>query len=270
LAMRPAPVQVNFLGFPGTMGADFIDYIIADRVVVPQVQQGHYTEKVVYIDRCYQVNSKRDVAPCPPPRNELRLPDNAFVYCCFNNSFKITPVFFELWMRILKSSPSSVIWLLESSVLATRNLITSAISCGVDPNRLVFAQRVPEPEHLARLGAADLFLDTLPCNGHTTASDAIWADVPILTMLGDTFAGRVAGSLLKAIGLDELIVDSLRDYERLAIELAHNRIRLDAIRAILRRNRDENLSIDSFTAELEAAYIQMLQLHDSGLGPKSF
>jgi protein O-GlcNAc transferase len=173
-------------------------------------------------------------------------------------------------MRILRSTPSAVMWLLESNVLATRNLIASAASCGVDPNRLVFAQRVPEPEHLARLGAADLFLDTLPCNGHTTASDAVWAGVPILTILGDTFAGRVAGSLLKAIGLDELIVDSLPDYERLAIELAHDRIRLDAIRAILQRNREENLSIGSFTTELEAAYIQMLQLHDSGLETKSF
>jgi protein O-GlcNAc transferase len=269
LAMRPAPVQVNFLGFPGTMGADFIDYIIADRVVVPQVHQGHYTEKVVYIDRCYQVNSRRDIAVRSPSRHELGLPDKAFVYCCFNNSFKITPVFFKLWMRLLSSVPHAVLWLLESNELATQNLIASAISCAVDPQRIVFARRVSEPEHLARLSAADLFLDTLPCNGHTTASDAIWADVPILTMLGETFAGRVAGSLLRALELDELITGLLPDYERLAIELAHDRTRLDAIRATLRRNREERLNIGSFTTELEAAYIRMLQLHDSGFGPKS-
>ena len=214
-ASRLAPVQVNYLGYPGTMAADYIDYIIADPTLIPLECQEHYSEKVVYLPHSYQPNDrKREIAQKNFTRAELGLPQDGFVYCCFNNNWKITPDVFDLWMNILKKTPTSVLWLLENNKHVAENLRQEAQVRGVEPNRLVFAGRMPMAQHLARHKCADLFLDTLPCNAHTTASDALWAGLPVLTRMGESFASRVAASLLNAIGLPELITTSAIDYER--------------------------------------------------------
>ncbi len=214
-ASRLAPVQVNYLGYPGTMAADFIDYIIADPTLIPLEYQEHYSEKVVYLPHSYQPNDrKREIAQKNFTRAELGLPNDGFVYCCFNSNWKITPDVFDLWMDILKKTPTSVLWLLEDNKHAAENLRQEAQVRGVEPDRLIFAERMPMAQHLARHKCADLFLDTLPCNAHTTASDALWAGLPVLTRMGESFASRVAASLLNAIGLPELITNSAIEYER--------------------------------------------------------
>ena len=213
-AARPAPIAVNYLGYPGSTGAPYIDYIIADRIVIPEHEQVHYSEKVVYMPHSYQVNdNKRLIAERLFERDALGLPSNGFVFCCFNRNYKITPVVFDCWMRILKRVEGGVLWLIgdPSSEIAD-NLRREASSRGVDPKRLVFARYEPLADHLARHRAADLFLDTLPYNAHTTASDALWSGLPILTCAGTTFAGRVGASLLHAIGLPELVTTSLDSY----------------------------------------------------------
>ena len=214
-ASRLAPVQVNYLGYPGTMAADFIDYIIADPTLIPLESQEHYSEKVMYLPHSYQPNDrKREIAQKNFTRAELGLPQDGFVYCCFNNNWKITPDVFDLWMNILKRTPTSVLWLLEDNKHVAENLRREAQVRGVKPDRLIFAGRMPMAQHLARHKCADLFLDTLPCNAHTTASDALWAGLPVLTRMGESFASRVAASLLNAIGLPELITTSAIEYER--------------------------------------------------------
>ncbi len=232
LALRPAPIQVNYLGYPGTMGAEFMDYILVDDYIVPVDQQTCFTENLVHLPGCYQANdSRREISPHDPSRQECQLPADGFVFCSFNNSYKITPAMFGVWMRLLKAVPGSVLWLLEGNRFAADNLRKEAAARGVAAERLVFASRRPLPEHLARHRLADLFLDTFPVNAHTTASDALWAGVPLLTLAGQTFASRVAGSLLRAIGLPELIAASLEDYEAMALRLANDRQCLADLRA---------------------------------------
>jgi predicted O-linked N-acetylglucosamine transferase (SPINDLY family) len=211
LAHRPAPIQVSYLGYPGTMGAGFIDYVIADPIVLPFDRQPFYTEKIVHLPECYQVNdSKRKIGERTPTRGEAGLPDEGFVFCGFNNNYKITAPVFDVWMRLLRRVESSVLWLKRDNQAAERNLGNEAAARGIDPARLVFAGRLPLLEdHLARHRLADLFLDTLPYNAHTTASDALWAGLPVLTCQGRAFAGRVPASLLAAVGLPELVTDSL-------------------------------------------------------------
>ena len=260
MARRPAPVQVNYLGYPATMGADFIDYIIVDSFVAPGDQQPFFTERLVHLPGCYQANdTRRDFATTAPSRADCGLPRDAFVFCSFNNSYKITPAFFDIWMRLLNAVRGSVLWLLAPSDLVRRNLRREAERRGVDPGRLVFAAIVPRPAHLARHRNADLFLDTVPCNAHTTASDALWAGLPVLTCAGTTFASRVAGSLLTALGLPELIAASPSDYERMARELASQRQRLMTIRDALARHREAGTLFDCarFTHQIEAAYSRM-------------
>jgi predicted O-linked N-acetylglucosamine transferase (SPINDLY family) len=272
-ARRPAPVQVNYLAHPGTMGAAYMDYIVADEMVIPPEQQRHYSEKVVYLPDCYQANdSKRRIAQRTPARSEARLPDGAFVFCSFNASFKITPAIFDIWMRLVAAVDGSVLWLLEDNEAATANLKREAEARGVSPDRLVFAPRVSVEDHLARHRLADLFLDTLPCAAHTTASDALWAGLPLLTAPGGTFAGRVAASALRAVGMGELIAPSLEAYESLALALARDPARLSSIRAKLARNRDTQPLFDTarFTRNLEAAYATMWERYRSGLPPASF
>jgi protein O-GlcNAc transferase len=266
LAFRPAPVQVNYLGFPGTMGAPFIDYIVADDFIVPRDRQMLFTEKLAYLPDCYQPNDTRREIAAAPSRAECGLPAQGFVFCGFNNSFKITPTFFAIWMRLLQQVPGSVLWLLESNALVRRNLSAAAVAAGVDPARLVFAPILPHRDHLARHRHADLFLDTLPCNAHTTASDALWAGLPVLTCAGETFAGRVAGSIVRAAGLAELVTNSPRDYEALALALARDPARLDDIRSRLGAGR---LSLPLFdmakrTRDLEALYTRMDEIWRSG------
>jgi predicted O-linked N-acetylglucosamine transferase (SPINDLY family) len=269
-AYRAAPIQVNYLGYPGTMGADYIDYIIADPIVIQEAQQDDYTEKVVWLPDTYQVNDRqRRIAERTVTRAEAGLPADGFVFCCFNQSFKITPDVFACWMRILGRVEGSVLWLFLDNAAAVANLRAAAMSHGIDPDRLVFAERQPLADHLARHRLADLFLDTAPYNAHTTASDALWAGLPVLTLMGATFAGRVAASLLNAVGLPQLIATTPEAYEAKAVELATNRDALAAVRQRLAGNRLTAPLFDTarFTAHLEAAYQAMYARYQAGLPP---
>jgi predicted O-linked N-acetylglucosamine transferase (SPINDLY family) len=274
LAHRPAPVQVNYLAYAGTMGAPFIDYIIADRMLIPEENRIYYSERVVYLPHTYMPNDrKRPIAENTPRRTEAGLPEKGFVFACHNGAHKISPEIFDVWMRLLQTVEGSVLWLTSLNPSATSNLRREAKARGVAPERLVFAPREPETEdHLARLRLADLFLDTLPYNAHATACDALWAGLPVLTCLGNTFAGRVAASVLHAIGLPELVTSSLAEYEELALALARDPERLAAIRAKLMRNRDTEPLFDTarFTRDLETAYTMMWERTQRGEPPKSF
>ena len=272
-ASRAAPVQVSYLGYPGTMGAGYIDYIIADRVLIPKGNHSFFTEKVVTLPHSYQVNDgKREIAARRFSRAELGLPDSGFVFCCFNSTYKITPDIFDIWMRLLVRVPGAALWLLEDNAPAVANLRKEATARGIDPARLVFAGRLAPPEHLARHGAADLFLDTLPCCAHTTASDALWAELPLLTCMGEALAGRVAASLLTALDLSEMIAPSRAAYEQRALELATNPRALAVVKEKLARGRTSSPVFDSalFARHIEAAYTQMLERHAAGLAPAPF
>jgi predicted O-linked N-acetylglucosamine transferase (SPINDLY family) len=272
-AYRAAPIQVSYIGYPGTLGADYIDYIIADKTLIPESAQKFYTEKIIYLPHSYQVNDRqRKIADKVFTREELGLPakDAGFVFCCFNNNYKITPTTFDGWMRILQHVPKSVLWLLGDNPQAIENLRKEAQQRGIDTNRLVFAPRMPLTEHLARHRAADLFIDTLPCNAHTTTSDALWAGLPVLTCMGESFAARVAASLLNAIELPELITTTQVDYEKLAIELALNPDKLQRIREKLNNNRLTTPLFDSelFTHHIENAYEKIMQRYNAQLPPE--
>jgi predicted O-linked N-acetylglucosamine transferase (SPINDLY family) len=270
---KPAPIQVNYLGFPGTLGADYVDYIIADAHVIPPGHRAFYVENVVYLPDSYQANDrKRAVAARVPSRAEEGLPPAGFVFCCFNNTYKIVPAVFDVWMRLLTTVAGSVLWLFESSPEAACNLRAEAARRGVDPARLVFAPLVALPEHLARHRLADLFLDTLPYNAHTTASDALWTGLPILTCLGTTFPGRVAASLLHALGVPELITASLEAYEALALKLARDPTLLAGMKEKLARNRAGAPLFDTprFTRHIEAAYAAMWERYRRGAAPEGF
>jgi protein O-GlcNAc transferase len=272
-AQRPAPVQVNYLGYPGTMGTPYMDYIIGDRTVIPAAHQSCYAERVVYLPDCYQVNdSKRGIAAHALSRAEAGLPKEGFVFCCFNNNHKINPRVFGIWMRLLQEVRGSVLWLLEDNPTAARNLQREAERRGVGPGRVVFAPRMKMEEHLARHRLADLFLDTLPYNAHVTASDALWTGLPVLTHLGHTFAGRVAASLLAAVGLPELITRSWKEYEELALKLAANADLLASFRARLARNRATHPLFDTerYRRHIEAAYVTMWERIQRGEPPESF
>ncbi len=261
-AHRAAPIQVNYLGFPGTLGVSYMDYIIADDVVIPEAAKPFYTEKVVTLPGSYQCNDrKRAVSDRVFTRAELGLPDTGFVFCCFNNNFKIMPGIFEMWARILNAVPGSVLWLIEDNAAAVANLKRNAPAFGLDPARLVFAPRIPPDEHLARHKLADLFLDTLPYNAHTTASDSLWVGVPLVTCPGESFPARVAASLLTAVGLPELIAPTLKDYEALAITLAQDPARLQGLKDKLNAVRATAplFDTDAFTRAIEAAYGQMIE-----------
>jgi predicted O-linked N-acetylglucosamine transferase (SPINDLY family) len=269
-ARRAAPIQVNYLGFPGTLGAGFMDYILADQYVLPPEHRQFYSEKVAWLPHCYQANDDRkEISARAFTREEVGLPRQDFVFCCFNNAYKITPDVFDSWMRILAAVDGSVLWLLEDSAAAVANLRREAQVRGIDSARLVFAVRMSPAEHLARHRCADLFLDTLPYNAHTTASDALWAGLPVLTCRGLTFAGRVAASLLQNLGLPELIATNRGDYERVAIELAQNPERLLAIREKLSANRLKMPTFDTgrLTRDIEAAFLKMTERGRAGLAP---
>jgi protein O-GlcNAc transferase len=270
LGRRPAPIQVNYLGYPETLGAPFIDYLIADRIVIPDHHREFYSEKVVALPHSYQANDdKRVIGDRVFTRGDVGLAPTGFVFCCFNSNYKITPRMFDRWMRILGRVEGSVLWLLEGNAHAAANLRKEAVARGVAAERLVFAPRMSMPDHLARHRLADLFLDNIPCNAHTTASDALWAGLPVLTVLGDTFAGRVAGSLLHAIGLPELVAESPNAYERMAIDLATHPEKLAALKTRLAANRLTAPLFDTkrFTRHIEAAYTAMYERHRAGIAP---
>ena len=270
LAHRVAPVQAHYLGFPGSLGADYIDYLIADAVTVPDEHRSCYVEKIVTLPGSYQCNDgEREIAEKTPSRAECGLPDKGFVFCCFNNSYKIMPETFAIWMRLLRKIDASVLWLLDDNEAAVRNLRKEAETSGVSPSRLIFARRVSLAGHLARHRLADLFLDTLPYGAHTTASDALWAGLPVLTQVGTAFAGRVAASLNNAVGLPEMIVNSWQEYEDLALRLATSPEALAAMKAKLASNRRGAPLFDTarFTRNLEAAYTLMWRRTMAGEPP---
>lgn len=273
LAYKPAPVQVNYLGYPGSMGGDFMDYILADPIITPMEHQPDYSERIVQLPHCYQPNDRqRVISDAPMTRAQQGLPDDAFVFCSFNNNYKISPDIFRLWMRLLSQVSGSVLWVLVKSPVCRANLVREAEASGIDPQRIVFAEPLPNPEHLARHRLADLFLDTSPCNAHTTASDALWAGLPVVTLIGETFAGRVAASLLAAMDLNELIADSHDAYERLALTLARDRSQLDAVRRKIAERRETSPLFDStrYAQNLERAYETMVDIMRSGEAPRPF
>jgi protein O-GlcNAc transferase len=273
LSHRPAPIQISYLGYPGTMGASFIDYVIADEIVLPFEQQRFYSENIIRLPDCYLVNdSHRRVAESTPTRQEAGLPDEGFVFCCFNNSYKITAPVFDVWMRLLHAAKGSVLWLLGDNAGAQTSLCKHAAARGVDPARLVFAGRVSTEDHLARHRLADLFLDTLPYNAHTTASDALWMGLPVLTCCGETFVGRVAASILHALGLPELVTHSFADYEVLALKLASEPALLQSIRRKIDQNRSDCplFDTDRFRRHMEAAYLRTWEIWQRRETPRAF
>jgi len=269
---RAAPVQINYLGYPGTMGTSFIDYIIADNIIVPEMFRECYSEKIIFMPYSYQPNdNKRKISTKQITRLEMGLPEDSFVFCSFNNLYKITSQEFDIWMRIMKKIEGSVLWLLKSNKWGEENLKKEAQNRGVEPSRLIFAEKISQEEHLARHKLADLFIDTFNVNAHTTASDALWAGLPVVTKLGKSFASRVAGSLLNAIDLPELITENKKDYENSIFRLATNRHKLMKIREKLSINRMSKPLFDSkqYTQHLESGYEQAYINHISGLKPKT-
>ena len=266
---RLAPIQVNYLGYPGSMGASFIDYIIADPIVIPDAQRQFYSENVIYLPHTYQPNDDaRTIAATTTTRTDFGLPEDAFVFCCFNNNYKISPSEFDIWMRLLKAVDGSVLWLLKSNKWAEQNLCKEAEHRGIDISRLVFADKLPQSEHLARHKHADLFIDTFNYNAHTTASDALWSGLPIVTKQGNQFASRVAASLLTAVGLPELIVETEEEYERLIYELATDTEKLGAIKEKLAEQRlteplfDTKRYTRNFETGLKAAFDLYFEDHN--------
>jgi len=261
-AYRLAPIQINYLGYPSTMGADFIDYIVADATVIPEEQREHYSESIIYLPHSYQPNDNtRKIADSTITRADFSLPEDVFVFCCFNNNYKLSPREFDIWMRLLQKVDGSVLWLLRSNRWAEDNLYKEAEARGVDASRIVFAEMTPHVEHLARLRLADLFVDTFNCNAHTMASEALWAGIPVVTKPGEQFAARVAASLLNAIGLHELIADTEEAYEALILELAINKGKMALVKQKLADNRltQPLFSTELYTKHLESAYQQVYQ-----------
>ncbi len=274
LAQRGAPIQVNYLGYAGTMPARYIDYILADPTVIPPEHAAYYGESIAWLpDTFMATDDKRRIAEHTPTREECGLPQEAFVFCCFNNAYKMTPEVFNIWMTLLREVDGSVLWLSNLNATAQGNLRREAESRGVSAQRLIFAQRAPDvADHLARQRCADLFIDTSPYNAHTTANDALWGGLPVLTCLGSTFPSRVAASLVRAIGLPEMAVDSWLEYERLALQLARDPELLGAIKGKLARNRNSFPLFDTarFTRNVEAAFTAMWERHLRGEAPQNF
>ena len=267
-AMRCAPIQINYLGYPGTMGVDYIDYIIADKTMIPEESQQYYSEKIIYLPHSFQVNdSKRVTSKKVFTRAEVGLPERGVVFCCFNNTYKILPETFDSWMRILKAVDGSVLWLFIEQSIAAQNLCKEAVLRGVNPDRLVFAKRVKIDEHLARQSVADLFLDTLPFNAGATASAALWAGLPILTRIGESFASRYAASLLNAMDLPELITQTQAQYEAKAIELGRTPLKLTQLKENVKQNRETSplFKCQLFAGHIESAYLEIYRRYHSGL-----
>jgi predicted O-linked N-acetylglucosamine transferase (SPINDLY family) len=268
-AYRAAPVQAAYLGFPGTSGAESIDYIIGDPWVTPMEHAAHYSEKIAQLPGCYQCNDGTRPVPVAPSRSSQGLPEDALVLCGFNQPYKISPEVFDVWCRVLQQVPAAVLWLLEWHPQAPNALRREAMARGVDPSRLIFAPTVTQEVHLNRIGCADLFIDTWPCNGHTTASDMLWAGVPVITFSGRTFASRVAGSLLKSIGLDDMVLGSEAEYQELVVALVQDRDRLERLKAEVCRRRSEAKLFDSrfLTPQLEGLFERMWARALAGQAP---
>jgi protein O-GlcNAc transferase len=270
-ALRPAPVQVRWLGMAGTTGADFFDYIITDRIVTPPEHARFYSEKFIYLPHCYQINDNQPfVHPDRKGRAEFKLPENDFVFCCFNTSYKINAIIFDLWMRILRRTPRSVLWLMANSDRMKERLRDAANKKGIDDRRLIFAEKVTKPEHLARLAAADLALDTHLVNGAASTSDALWAGVPVLTVQGNHFASRMASSILTAAGLPDLIARNLIEYEEKAVTLAQDKNEFGPIKQALQSTVPESplFNTEQFVRDLEKGYELIWNRHLNGEDPR--
>jgi predicted O-linked N-acetylglucosamine transferase (SPINDLY family) len=269
LAARPAPVLIQWLGFPGTLGAPWIDYIVADRVLIRPQDERHFSEKIVRLPHTYQANDDKRAAAKMQSRSAYGLPEKGIVFCSFNGAFKLTPEVFDCWLRLLQAVDRSVFWLLQPEDIAIRALVSKAAKRGVDPARLVFAPMVGPPEHLARIARADLALDCFPYGSHTTASDTLWAGVPLVALAGDTFSARVSASILTAAGLPELITVSLADYYNLALRLASDLDALAALRARVQALRTSGplFNTRQFTRDLERAFVATWERHCAGLTP---
>ena len=267
---RIAPIQINYLGYPGTMGFENMDYIIADKIIIPENHKIFYKEKIIFMPDTYQAtDNTRKISDRIFTRDELGLPEKNFIYCCFNSSFKITPEIFKIWINILKKVKDSSLWLLFSNNEVVNNLKKELVKNSISEDRLVFAEEMENSLHLARLKKADLILDTLPYNGHTTTSDALWAGVPVLTCIGKTFAGRVSASLLHACNMQELITHNIREYEDLAVNLAIDKVKINKFKNHLSNNKSLNLfNSELFTKNLEKAYETIYQTHNLGIPKK--
>lgn len=263
-ALKPSPIQVAWLGFPGTTGSSFIDYIIADKIATPKINQKYYSEKFIYMPHSYQLNDiNRKILNIKYKRKDFNLPEKDIVFCCFNRPTKIEPKVFSSWMNILKRVPNSVLWLWKENNLMVKNLQMEAIKKKINPKRLIFSPSLPADKHLARLKLADLALDTFIYNGHTTTSDSLWAGVPVVTLKGSHFASRVSASLLSAINLPELITNSQKEYENMAVKLVTNRKKIDTIRLTLLSNRLSTPLFDTkkYVENLEKKYVRMLKAY---------
>jgi predicted O-linked N-acetylglucosamine transferase (SPINDLY family) len=271
-ALQSAPIQVNYLGYPGTMAADYMDYLIADRTVIPEEKQHYYSESIAYLPYSFMVNDKKSrISKRVLTRTETGLPTNGFVFCCFNNHYKITPNIFNGWMRILSKVDGSILWLPDGNSTTVNNLKKEAKKNGVDENRLIFAPRLTlKEDHLNRIQLADLFIDTLPYNAHTTASDSLRMGLPVLTCIGNSFASRVAASLLNAVNLPELITTTQEQYESFAIELATKPEKLNKIKDRLVNNLPTTplYNTSLFAQHLESAYLKMYEKYQQGLDPE--
>jgi len=271
-AYRAAPIQINYLGYPGSMGTDFIDYIVADQHLIPLESQKYFSEKQIYLPDVYvPTDDSRALSQKPMNRSDMGLPGDAFVFCCFNNNYKISPNEFDIWMRLLTKVENSVLWLRQSNQFSHINMRNEAQTRNVDPSRLVFADKIPMDEHLARQKFADLFVDTFAFNAHTTAVEALWAGLPVVTKVGLGFASRVAGSLLNAVGLPELITQTEKDYEELILELATNPTKLSKIKEKLATNRltQPLFNTELYTHYLENGYQQAYQNYFNGHLPQT-
>ena len=267
---RTAPIQVSYLGYPGSMGADFIEYIIADHTLIPEQSQKFYAEKIVYMPHCYQVSdNSRPTSEANVSRGQLGLPEAGFVFCCFNTNLKITPREFDIWMRLLTAVEGSILWLQRSNEWAEVNLKKEAEARGVDPGRLIFTKKCDYSEYLMRMSTADLFLDTFTYNAGAIANDALWCGLPVLTLQGQSYVARMASSLLTAIGLPELITTSADEYEQLALDLATNPEKLSVIKDRLSTERDNSVLFDTgqFTKDIETAYRRMYDRYFNGETP---
>ena len=271
-ASRLAPVQISYLGYPGTLGAHFIDYIVADPILIPEDKRQYYTEEIIYLPHTYQpTDNKRRISSKVVKREDFGLPSNSFVFCCFNQNYKISPREFDIWMRLLGSVENSVLWLFRSTKLAEKNMKRQAEARGISSERIIFAERLPQPVHLARHRLANLFLDTFNYNAHTTTSDALWAGLPVVTKLGKGFAARVAGSLLNAIGLPELITETEQEYESLILELATHPAKLTKLQDKLDNARltQPLFNTELYTKHLESGYQQAYYNYLDGNTPRT-
>ena len=269
---RCAPIQVNYLGYPGTSGSNCMDYLIADKILIPKQNQKYFSEKIIYMPDSYQVNdSKRKISDKVFTKKELRLPEDGFVFCCFNQSYKITPYVFDIWMRLLKRIDGSVLWLIKDSDIGANNLKKEAQKRGVEPDRIIFADKMANAEHLARHKLADLFIDTFPYTAHTTCSDALWSSLPVVTRIGQSFASRVSASILTAIGLSELITKTEKEYEELTFKIANDKSLLNEIKKKLNKNRLTKplFNTNLFTKNIESAFVIIHKRHHSNIPVKN-